>query len=146
MEIFKPKQESGLETRRSPDRAGEGDRRRGTWRDFRRAYPGFVFVLGLGLVAMLAVDAWLLAKRFKYNQDVAQLREHMTAAERADFALKLQAESAKLQSTSKPADAMTNAQAAALAGVSARTLYQRKAVEEKCVAAVQRAQRLGLVS
>src|SRR3954465_11796158 len=82
MEIFKPRQESGVETRRSPDRAAEGDRRRGTWRDFRRAYPGFVFVLGLGLVAMLAVDAWLLAKRFKYNQDVAQLREHMTAAER----------------------------------------------------------------
>ncbi|HEY1952773.1 MAG TPA: hypothetical protein VGG76_08195, partial [Gemmatimonadaceae bacterium] len=82
MEIFRPKQESGVETRRSPDRAGEGDRRRGSWRDFRRAYPGFVFVLGLGLVAMLAVDGWLVAKRVKYKSDVAQLREHMTAAER----------------------------------------------------------------
>src|SRR5256885_7764705 len=46
---------------------GEGDRRRGSWKDFRRAYPGFVFVLGLGLAALIAVDGWLLAKRVKYN-------------------------------------------------------------------------------
>jgi hypothetical protein len=82
MEIFRPKQETGPETRRSPTRASEGDRRRGTWRDFRRAYPGFVFVLGLGLVAMIGVDGWLFAKRVKYNHDVAQLRAHMTEAER----------------------------------------------------------------
>src|SRR5205085_3368278 len=82
MEIFRPRQESGLETRRRPDRVGEGDRRRGTWRDFRRAYPGFVFVLGLALMAMVGVDGWLLAKRVKYNHDVTQLREHMTSAER----------------------------------------------------------------
>jgi len=41
-----------------------------------------VFVLGLGLAAMIAVDGWLLAKRTKYNHDVAQLREHMTSAEK----------------------------------------------------------------
>ena len=81
MEIFKPKEE-GPETRRSPDRAGEGDRRRGTWRDFRRAYPGFVFVLGLAVVAMIAVDSWLIFKRAKYNHDVAELRSHMTEAEK----------------------------------------------------------------
>ena len=81
MEIFKPK-EPGPETRRSAERAGEGDRRRGGWRDFRRAYPGFVFVLGLGLVTMIAVDGWLFVKRVKYNHDVAQLRAHMTQAER----------------------------------------------------------------
>jgi hypothetical protein len=97
MEIFKPKQESGVETRRGPDRAGEGDRRRGTWRDFRRAYPGFVFVLGLGLVAMIAVDAWLLAKRVKYNHDVTTLREHMTAAEREKTDAIVQAEQNKLR-------------------------------------------------
>jgi hypothetical protein len=97
MEIFRPKQESGIETRRSPDRAGEGDRRRGTWRDFRRAYPGFVFVLGLGLVAMLAVDGWLLAKRVKYNRDVVQLREHMTAAERERTDAIVQSEQNKLR-------------------------------------------------
>lgn len=82
MKIFRPKKETGPETRRSPTRAAEGDRRRGSWRDFRRAYPGFVFVLGLGLVAMLAVDGWLIAKRVQYNHDVAQLRSHMSEAER----------------------------------------------------------------
>ncbi len=81
MEIFKPK-EPGPETRRRAERAAEGDRRRGTWRDFRRAYPGFVFVLGIALAAMVAVDAWLVLKRVKYNQDVAQLRAHMTETER----------------------------------------------------------------
>src|SRR2546423_9415464 len=96
MEIFRPKQETGPETRRSPDRAAEGDRRRGTWKDFRRAYPGFVFVLGLGLAAMIAVDAWLVAKRVKYNHDVAQLRAHMTEAERQRRDLILQSEEYKL--------------------------------------------------
>ena len=97
MEIFRPKQESGIETRRSPARAAEGDRRRGTWRDFRRAYPGFVFVLGLGLAAMIAVDAWLLAKRVKYNHDVRVLREHMTQAERERSDAIVQSEQNKLR-------------------------------------------------
>jgi len=97
MEIFRPKQESGLETRRRAERAGEGDRRRGTWRDFRRAYPGFVFVLGLGLMVMVGVDAWLFAKRVKYNHDVRLLREHMTDAERERTDAIVKAEQNKLQ-------------------------------------------------
>jgi hypothetical protein len=97
MEIFRPKQETGPETRRSPNRVGEGDRRRGTWHDFRRAYPGFVFVLGLGLVTMIAVDAWLLAKRVSYNQDVKSLRDHMSAAERERSDAIVQAEQNKLR-------------------------------------------------
>src|SRR5215208_413449 len=97
MEIFRPKQETGPETRRSPARAAEGDRRRGTWRDFRRAYPGFVFVLGLALAAMVGVDAWLLAKRVKYNHDVRQLRQHMTAAERERTDAIVQSEENKLR-------------------------------------------------
>ena len=97
MEIFRPKQETGPETRRNPDRAAEGDRRRGSWGDFRRAYPGFVFVLGLGLVAMIAVDAWLLVKRVKYNHDVAQLRSHMTDAEKQRTDFIVQAEQNKLR-------------------------------------------------
>jgi type III secretory pathway component EscV len=97
MEIFKPKQETGPETRRGADRANEGDRRRGGWRDFRRAYPGFVFVLGLGLMAMIAVDAWLLVKRVKYNHDVSQLREHMTQAEREKSDVIVQSEQNKLR-------------------------------------------------
>ena len=97
MEIFRPKQETGPETRRTPQRAAEGDRRRGGWRDFRRAYPGFVFVLGLGLVAMIAVDVWLLAKRVKYNHDVSELRSHMTEAERERTDAIVQAEQNKLR-------------------------------------------------
>lgn len=97
MEIFRPKQETGPETRRSPDRSAEGDRRRGTWRDFRRAYPGFVFVLGIGLVAMIAVDGWLLVKRVSYNQDVKQLRDHMSQAERERSDAIVQAEQNKLR-------------------------------------------------
>jgi hypothetical protein len=97
MEIFRPKKETGPETRRHPDRVAEGDRRRGTWRDFRRAYPGFVFVLGLGLVAMIAVDAWLIAKRVQYRHDVAELRSHMTQAERERTDGIVQAEENKLR-------------------------------------------------
>jgi hypothetical protein len=97
MPIFRPKQESDLETRRNPDRAAEGDRRRGGWKDFRRAYPGFVFVLGLGLLAMVAVDGWLIAKRLKYNHDVTQLRSHMTEAERQRSDLIVESEQNKLR-------------------------------------------------
>jgi len=96
MEILRPK-EPGPETRRRPEREGEGDRRRGTWRDFRRAYPGFVFVLGLALAAMVAVDGWLLFKRVKYNHDVTQLRAHMTVAEREHTDAIVQAEQNKLR-------------------------------------------------
>ncbi len=97
MEIFKPKEETGPETRRRAERAGEGDRRRGTWRDFRRAYPGFVFVLGLGLAAMIALDGWLIVKRATYNRDVRQLREHMTQAERERTDAIVQSEQNKLR-------------------------------------------------
>ena len=96
MEILRPK-EPGPETRRRPERECEGDRRRGTWRDFRRAYPGFVFVLGLALAAMVAVDGWLLFKRVKYNHDVTQLRAHMTVAEREHTDAIVQAEQNKLR-------------------------------------------------
>jgi hypothetical protein len=96
MEIFKPK-EPGPETRRRAEREAEGDRRRGSWRDFRRAYPGFVLVLGLALVAMIAVDAWLVFKRLQYNHDVAQLRSHMTEAERERTDAIVQSEQNKLR-------------------------------------------------
>ena len=96
MEIFKPK-EPGPETRRSAERAGEGDRRRGKWNDFRRAYPGFVFVLGIALFAMVAVDGWLLFKRVQYNRDVSQLRAHMTDAERQRTDAIVEAEQNKLR-------------------------------------------------
>src|SRR5688500_20043957 len=95
MEIFKSKQY--LETRRSANRASEGDRRRGGWRDFRRAYPGFVFVLGLGLGLMVAVDAWLIYKRVAYNNEVNSLGSRMTEAERQRTDLIVQTEENKLR-------------------------------------------------
>ena len=95
MEIFKPKED--IETRRNPARASEGDRRRGGWRDFRRAYPGFVFVLGLGLGLMVAVDAWLLFKRVSYNREVSSLRSRMTEAERMRTDAIVQTEQNKLR-------------------------------------------------
>lgn len=67
------------------DMAGERshDRRRGGWRDFRRAYPGFVFTLLIGLAAILALDGYLIVKRRAYETEVARLRANMTETERA---------------------------------------------------------------
>ena len=69
--------------RRDPAGGREGDRRRGGWRDFRRAYPGFVFTLLLGLIAMLAIDGYLILKRRSYEAEVARLRANMSEQERA---------------------------------------------------------------
>ena len=46
---------------------------------------------------MIAVDAWLVAKRVKYNHDVAQLRSHMTDAERQRSDVIVQSEENKLR-------------------------------------------------
>jgi len=71
-----------LVTRRAPDRGGEGDRRRKGWTDFRRAYPGFIFTLGVALFAMLLVDGWLVFRRVAYASEISTLRSHMSGAER----------------------------------------------------------------
>lgn len=75
-----PESETG---RRDPSRKARGDRRRGGWRDFRRAYPGFVLTLVIGLVAMLSVSGFLFYKRGVYEAEVARLRANMTDTERA---------------------------------------------------------------
>jgi len=69
--------------RRDPSKGERGDRRRGGWRDFRRAYPGFVLTLVLGLIAMLALDGLLIYKRGAYEAEAARLRANMTETERA---------------------------------------------------------------
>jgi len=71
-----------LITRRSEGRGAEGDRRRKGWTDFRRAYPGFIFTLGLALFVMLAVDGWLIYRRVDYAAEINTLRSHMSGAER----------------------------------------------------------------
>ncbi len=79
-----PKVEPGLDPgdRRDPSGERKHDRRRGGWRDFRRAYPGFVFTLIIGLVAMLAIDAFLILKRRAYEAEVVRLRAGMTEQEK----------------------------------------------------------------
>ena len=71
-----------LVTRRSEGRGAEGDRRRKGWTDFRRAYPGFIFTLGLALFVILLVDGWLAYRRVAYASDIQTLRSHMSGAER----------------------------------------------------------------
>lgn len=69
--------------RRDPSGGRTGDRRRGGWRDFRRAYPGFVFTLLIALMAMVAIDGYLIMKRRAYEAEVARLRGSMSETERA---------------------------------------------------------------
>jgi|SRR5688572_14226873 hypothetical protein len=82
-------------SRRDPSKGREGDRRRTTWRDFRQAYPGFVFTLILALLAILALDGFLIYKRRAYTEEVNRLRGAMTEAERAKTDAIVQAEQDK---------------------------------------------------
>lgn len=82
-------------SRRDPSKGREGDRRRATWRDFRQAYPGFVFTLILALLAILTLDGFLLYKRRAYTEEVNRLRGAMTEAERAKTDAIVQAEQDK---------------------------------------------------
>lgn len=58
------------------------ERRRATWREFRRAYPGVIATMALALVAMLAIDGWLVSRRLRYAQETARLRAGMSGVER----------------------------------------------------------------
>ncbi len=71
-----------LITRRAPDRSTEGDRRRGNWAQFRRAYPGFIFTVGVALMFMVGVDMWLIYRRLDYSHDISVMRGHMSGAEK----------------------------------------------------------------
>lgn len=83
----------------SDRRAGEfrSDRRRAGWRDFRRSYPGFVITLGIGVAALIAIDGWLIYKRYAYTAEVERLRANMSAAERQKTDLLINAEQDKLR-------------------------------------------------
>jgi len=72
----------GPGSRRDPALGREGDRRRVNWRDFRRAYPGFVFTLILALFLFMALDVYLIQKRRAYGAEVTRLRGAMSDAER----------------------------------------------------------------
>lgn len=85
----------GPGTRRDPGKGREGDRRRTGWRDFRRAYPGFVFTMLLALALILSLDGYLMYKRRVYTAEVSRLRGAMTDAERAKTDAIVQAEQDK---------------------------------------------------
>lgn len=74
-----------------------GDRRRRGWRDFRHAYPGVLATMGLALFILLAMDAWLLYKRRRYDSEIARLRSGMTDVERRRTDMALKAETNRFQ-------------------------------------------------
>jgi hypothetical protein len=84
------------EGRRSASR-GTSDRRRSTWREFRRTYPGFVKTIAIGLIAMVAIDGWLFAQRLKYDSEIDRLRASMTQAERQKTDLIVRSEQDKIR-------------------------------------------------
>lgn len=83
----------------SDRRGGEfrSDRRRAGWRDFRRSYPGFIFTMTIGVAALIAIDGWLIYKRYDYNREVERLRASMSEAEREKTDLIISAEKDKLR-------------------------------------------------
>lgn len=73
------------------------ERRRDTWQEFRRAYPG---ILAVGMVAVLlfvGLDIWMLARREHYETEIAALRSGMTAAQRERADVAIEANENKLQ-------------------------------------------------
>ncbi len=81
--------------RRDPAGERAHDRRRGGYKDFRRAYPGFVFTLLVGLVVIVGLDGYLVVKRNSYAAEVARLRANMTSTERAKTDLIVESEQSK---------------------------------------------------
>jgi hypothetical protein len=81
--------------RRDPSKGREGDRRRVNWRDFRRAYPGFVVTLIVAVLLFLSLDVYLVQKRRAYSAEVVNLRHAMTDAERQRTDVIVQAEQDK---------------------------------------------------
>ena len=73
------------------------ERRRASWSEFRRAYPG---ILAVGMVVVLAfvgMDFWLLAKRERYESEIERLRSGMTEAQRARADVAIEANQNRLQ-------------------------------------------------
>jgi hypothetical protein len=65
------------------------DRRRPGWGEFRRAYPGLIITMWVGLAVLLAVDGVMLYKRRAYAEEFARLRGGMSAVERQEADLEL---------------------------------------------------------
>src|SRR5687767_11343582 len=59
------------------------NRRRPRWGEFRGAYPRIVTAMALGLAGLIAIDGWLLYKRWRYAREISQTRASLTEVERA---------------------------------------------------------------
>src|SRR5690348_2505913 len=66
----------------TPPRPQFPERRRPRWREFRRAYPGILAMMGFSLAVLIALDVWLLQKRARYVEEDARLRESMSGLQR----------------------------------------------------------------
>lgn len=82
-----------------PDRRGGGERRRASWGEFRRAYPGILATFGVALLVLLVADAWLLHRRRAYRAESARLRANMTEIERKRTDLALASDERRLAVT-----------------------------------------------
>lgn len=58
------------------------DRRRASWREFRRSYPGIIATATVALLILLAADAWLVMRYLRYRRETAELRASMSDVER----------------------------------------------------------------
>jgi hypothetical protein len=74
-------------------------RRRPRWGEFRGAYPRIVTAMALGLAGLIALDGWLLYKRWRYTHQIAEIRSGLSDAEkqRADALIASNANRTKLQ-------------------------------------------------
>jgi hypothetical protein len=75
------------------------NRRRPRWGDFRGAYPRIVTAVALGLAGLVALDTWLLYKRWRYTHEITEIRNSLTEVEkqRADAIIAANANRTKLQ-------------------------------------------------
>lgn len=92
-----PDQQPESDEGRRATARGTADRRRSSWRDFRRTYPGFVRTIAIGLIAMLVIDGWLIAQRLKYDREIERLRGSMTESERQKTDLIVRSEQDKIR-------------------------------------------------
>lgn len=74
-------------------------RRRPRWGEFRGAYPRIVTAMAIGLAGLIAIDGWLLFKRWRYTREIAQIRAGLSDVEkeRADAILAVNANRTRLQ-------------------------------------------------
>src|SRR4051794_36127927 len=53
-----------------------------TFSQFRRRHPAFTAAVAVVIVGLLAIDGWVLYRRFVYEQEIVRLRAGMSDVER----------------------------------------------------------------